>query len=279
MEIKNLQENIVYGTLGTILENQYPEIAENESIMHDVAAFVLNKLPPFYTTGERGYTRFVGGVLYKPDQKDIIKIIVLINHAIEVVLTRRRNIDTIEDSNKKNSIRHSIRNSIRNAFKNTITHTIKNAIKNALKGMTKDTFEDDEFNLGNFQYIRFPVIVGTVRDGATKKPVKDVTVSLFYKDNEIVPMGSARWDNPAITQRGNLAYFSLWPQIVVNSDQPEERRHSVHKIDYDFYLKASHKSYQNYNSTITITADYRYFWQEFDFDNFHDIGEVLLQKN
>ena len=234
MRVKNFQENVVYGTLTTILESQYPDLVSNETIRNDIAAFVLNKLPPRYITSERGYTRFVGAMLYKPDQKDIIKIITLINHAIEIVLTRRKEPETQES-----------------------------------------TARDISFD-SNSSFLRFPVIVGTVRDQKTKQPIEGTTISLYDKGNKIVGMGSKRWRNPTTTQKETFAYFSLWPQSIINPNGSNSNEYE----NYNFHLSATHASYKEYTSKITIAAQCCFnSLNEFNFDNFHDVGEVLLVKS
>ncbi len=237
MRVKNLQENVVYGTITTLLESQYPDIVTNETLKNDIAAFVLNRLSPYYITGERGYTRFVGKMLYEPNQKDIIKIITLINHAIEIIHTRRK--DPVVSDPTPN------------------------------KDVDLDSHESS--------YLRFPVIIGSVRDKKTDAPIEGVSISLCNKEDKIVAMGSKHWKNPAVTQSNTLAYFSLWPNSVPNS---QGRMYDGQLVDHQFRLKAEHGSYQDYNSEITVPAECCISsLHEFNCDNFHDAGILKLTKN
>ena len=236
MQVKNLQENIVYGTITTLLESQYPDIVNNETLKNDIAAFVLNRLSPYYITGERGYTRFVGKMLYEPNQKDIIKVITLINHAIEIVHTRRKD--------------------------PTVSHPL---------------LKEVNLNSHSSSYLRFPVIIGSVRDQKTGIPIEGVSISLCNEKDKLVAMGSKRWKNPAVTQSKTFAYFSLWPNSIPN---PHSQVHDGQLVDHQFRLKVEHSSYQNYNSEITVAAECCVkSLNEFNCDNFHDAGGLLLTKN
>ena len=70
MILKNYQEDIVFRTLEITLRENYPKLLGDEKVFNDLAAFVLNRLPPLYVTSSRGMSYLGGPLLNDPDGKN-----------------------------------------------------------------------------------------------------------------------------------------------------------------------------------------------------------------
>lgn len=93
VNIKNHQEDLVLRIIDLALEEE-PELRNSESFVTDVAAYVLNRIPPRYSGGgERGFRRLVQPELVDEARDEFlvqsIETLALVHHAIELVKSRR----------------------------------------------------------------------------------------------------------------------------------------------------------------------------------------------
>ncbi|MFW5738708.1 MAG: late competence development ComFB family protein [Spirochaetota bacterium] len=56
MRLKNYQEDVVFRAIEIALEDQQ-DLLSDEAFVNDVAAYVLNRVPPRYVMSERGFLR------------------------------------------------------------------------------------------------------------------------------------------------------------------------------------------------------------------------------
>lgn len=91
MQLKNYQEDIVLKAIDIALEER-PELQDDPAAVNDVAAYVLNRLPPRYIMSERGFTRLAAEHLDENSGSlgSMIGILVLVNQGIDVVTRRRK---------------------------------------------------------------------------------------------------------------------------------------------------------------------------------------------
>lgn len=91
MQLKNYQEDIVLKAIDIALEER-PELQSDSAVVNDVAAYVLNRLPPRYIMSERGFTRLAAEHLDENSSSlgSMIGILVLVNQGIDLVMRRRR---------------------------------------------------------------------------------------------------------------------------------------------------------------------------------------------
>ncbi len=93
MRLKNYQEEVVLRAIEIALEDQ-PALRNDDQLVNDVAAYVLNRVPPKYIMSERGFLRLAAADL--DDQLggkqllNIIELMILVNRGVDVVSTRRR---------------------------------------------------------------------------------------------------------------------------------------------------------------------------------------------
>ncbi|MFP4551637.1 MAG: late competence development ComFB family protein, partial [Spirochaetales bacterium] len=96
MKLKNYQEDIVLRAIEIALEDE-PNLLADEDFVNDVAAYVLNRVPPRYVMSERGFLRLA---LEHADEEaggksmaNIIELMMLVNRGLELVQSRRRSND------------------------------------------------------------------------------------------------------------------------------------------------------------------------------------------
>lgn len=75
MEVANYMENFVGEFLEELLE-EYPEVCRCETCKRDMASFALNRLPPKYTTTNRGEVFTKSSVLDTQIRTDIVKALI-----------------------------------------------------------------------------------------------------------------------------------------------------------------------------------------------------------
>ncbi len=209
MQLRNYQEEIVLAVIPLVLEDHAAD-ASDESFVHDVAAYVLNRLPPRYIMSERGFTRIAAeqwmlDVDEAPrrsrDRQDptlvgMVQLLILINKAIQVVGSRRRG----PSPGKRASV--------------------------AATGPRIDLDEGFWHN--------FPQIIGRLVDTRAKAPVLGATVTLTAGKLGLLP-AERGWANPCQTSDGTKGYFSLWPRAF--RDEAASRtltlRFAIEHADYE----------------------------------------------
>ncbi|MBU8913747.1 MAG: late competence development ComFB family protein, partial [Spirochaetales bacterium] len=92
MKLKNYQEDVVLRAIDIALEDQ-PELVSDPAFVNDVAAYVLNRVPPRYVMSERGFLRLTVEQLEEGNGNqslaNIIELMILVNRGIEIVRSRR----------------------------------------------------------------------------------------------------------------------------------------------------------------------------------------------
>ena len=178
MMLKNYQEDIVLHVLDIVLENR-PELKNDMIFINDVAAYVLNRIPPKYIMSERGFTRLASSQLFNErNEKGIVplvELVGLINRGIDIVKGRRKT------------------------------------------PAEPELFEQPDFRFsasGTLQYLHnFPQVVGRTVDGATRRPVYDACVTLYIDGAKAEP-AQPGWMNPYFTNSATEGVYSFWPRAT-----------------------------------------------------------------
>ena len=182
MKLKNYQEDLVLNMIDIILDD-HPEMKNDKSFIFDVAAYTLNRLPPKYIMGERGFTRFASSHLADSENGEtminFIEPIIIINRAIDIVKNRRKN-------GKSTSINQSA-----DLF---ITETI-----------------------GETYFHNFPHFIGRVLDSETHQPVNDALITLYINGDKALPCEEG-WLNPYFTHNATKGFFSFWPKALESTN-------------------------------------------------------------
>jgi hypothetical protein len=186
MRLKNYNEDLVLETVKIVLKDR-KDIHPTRSFILDVAAYALNRIPPKYITSERGFTReFVdaGNGNGEEGEKliNVIELITLINHAVEVVVRRRRD----------------------------------NAPSRAARLPPSSSAEDVPLHLTYFY--NMPHIFGRVVDAGDGKPIISAEATLWVNDKMSVP-AEPGWRNPYMTNEQTRGYFSFWPQVELGESE------------------------------------------------------------
>jgi competence protein ComFB len=200
MKLKNYQEDIVLRAIEIALEDQ-PDMLSDEEFVNDVAAYVLNRVPPRYVMSERGFLRLA---LEHSDEEaagqsmaNVIGMMMLVNRGVELVQSRRRG----QPPHKKDA----------------------------------DTTGDgraDELTLVH----NYPQLIGRVVDAATGDPVYGATVQL-YVDGKLAPSESGGWHNPYVTREKTQGHFSFWPESI-NDDEEELETEATIVVEHPEYGRA-----------------------------------------
>jgi len=194
MELKNYQEDVVLRAIDIALEDQ-PKLVSDSAFINDVAAYVLNRVPPRYVMSERGFLRLTVEQLEEGDGNrslaNIIELMILVNRGIDIVQSRRPSQNTPA----------------------------------ADEGPAAPE-EPNEF------VHNYPQFIGRVVDDVTEQPVFGAVVSL-HLDGDLVPPAEPGWSNPYRTHPQTKAFFSFWPhaaksehevavcQILFSTDHPD----------------------------------------------------------
>ena len=184
MKLKNYQEDIVLRAIEIALEDQ-GDLLEDEEFVNDVAAYVLNRVPPRYVMSERGFLRLA--LEHSDDQAadqsmaNVIGMMMLVNRGVELVQSRRRG------------------------------HVPRSG------EATEEVHHDSGTGLTLIH--NYPQLIGRVVNATTGDPVYGATVQL-YVDGKLVPSESGGWHNPYVTREKTQGHFSFWPQSV-NDDEEE----------------------------------------------------------
>ena len=86
MSVINLKEGIIYNIVEEVFKND-KELADSDLYIDDIAAYILNRIPPKYTTSERGILHAKLESRYIIQQKT--DILLLLFEAIDVIKKRR----------------------------------------------------------------------------------------------------------------------------------------------------------------------------------------------
>ena len=178
MRLKNYNEDLVLETVKIVLKDRR-DIHPTRSFILDVAAYVLNRIPPKYITSDRGFTReFLQQGNGDGDEGhrlvNMIELITIVNRAVDVVARRRH-----EEAPTRRRSRAAAP-------------------------------EDDTLHLTYFY--NMPHIFGRVVDAGSGVPVIAAQATLWIDDQFSVP-AEPGWHNPTTTNAQTKGYFSFWPQV------------------------------------------------------------------
>jgi len=200
MQLKNYQEDVVMHVIDVALENS-PEFRSDITFVNDVAAYVLNRVPPKYIMSERGFTRFVS-LHFLNDENGIdsglvnlLELMTIINRGIEVVKERRKTV---------------IPSSLYSYFGTTVP------------------------DIKNIEYMHnFPQFIGRVKDRDSKKPVNNACVTMFIDGLKAHP-AEPGWINPYYTNELTRGAYSFWPQAIKNTAKSKRSKITI-TIDHEDY--------------------------------------------
>jgi len=182
MKLKNYQEDVVLRAVEIALEDR-PELLSDESFVNDVAAYVLNRIPPRYVMSERGFLRLALEHL-DDDEHDrslanVIELMLLVNRGVDLVGSRRS-----EPSVSREEVRD--------------------------EGFAADA---------GVEYLHnYPQIIGKVVDAQTGAPIAGARVTMHI-DGDLVPPAASGWQNPCVTQDQTRGHFSFWPRSTRSAEQ------------------------------------------------------------
>ncbi|MFP4378566.1 MAG: late competence development ComFB family protein [Spirochaetales bacterium] len=219
MKLKNYQEDIVLRAIEIALEDE-PNLLADEDFVNDVAAYVLNRVPPRYVMSERGFLRLA---LEHADEEaggksmaNIIELMMLVNRGLELVQSRRRSNDASlapDDAEYEADVSAAV---------------------------ARDE-EEARFELVH----NFPQLIGRVVDARTADPVYGAIVKMSVHGRPALPPRSG-WENPYITREKTHGHFSFWPHPI----QSEEER-LITTVHFD----VNHPDYEPFHFDATVETD------------------------
>lgn len=183
MRLKNYNEDLVLDTVKIVLQDRV-DVRPTRSLILDVAAYVLNRIPPKYITSDRGFTReIVQGAGNGEQQRlvNAIELITQVNRAIDVVIRRRRD-----------------------------------SAPARVKRPSGSTSPEAEQQLTYFY--NMPHIFGRIVDAGDGAPIIAAEATLWINERVSVP-AEPGWRNPYTTNEPTKGYFSFWPQVEMGETE------------------------------------------------------------
>jgi hypothetical protein len=215
MKIKNYQEDIVIHALNVMMEDQ-PDLKRDETFVNDVAAYVLNRMPPKYIMSERGFTRLAISHLIENGNgeglESLVELMALINNGIKVVKERRK------------------------------------------PGEGADECEEPCLTMldpSQIEYLHnFPQFIGMVIDKSSGKYVPNACVTL-YIDGVKAVSAEPGWVNPYITNSLTKGAFSFWPKAV--KDTAESKGFEIRiAVEHEKYKTFTHEKAINTKGAFRV---------------------------
>jgi hypothetical protein len=177
MKLKNYQEDLVLYVAEIVIKDR-PDIQVDKDLLHDVAAYTLNRLPPRYIMSERGFTRLAADHWVDSDNEDglasLVEVLILVNKAIDIVKSRRRTEKPVKDAE----------------------HPPEEEVPDVRK-----------------YWHNLPYLIGRVLDEKTRKPVLEARVSIKI-DGRLAEPAERGWLNPYYTNPGTKGFYSFLPKPV-----------------------------------------------------------------
>jgi len=175
MKLKNYQEDLVLYVADIVIKDR-PDVAADKDLLHDVAAYTLNRLPPRYIMSERGFTRLAADHLIDSDNEDglagLVEVLILVNKAIDTVKSRRKAEKPARDTERPS--------------------------------------EEEVPDVRKYWH-NLPYLIGRVLDKKTKKPVLDAHVHVTI-DGQLAEPAERGWLNPYRTNAGTKGFYSFLPK-------------------------------------------------------------------
>ncbi len=177
MKLKNYQEDLVLYVADIVIKDR-PDIEADKDLLHDVAAYTLNRLPPRYIMSERGFTRLAADHWVDLDNEDgltsLVEVLILVNKAIDIVKSRRK---------------------------------IGKPAKDAELPPEEEVPDIRKY------WHNLPYLIGRVLDKKTRKPVLDARVSVTF-DGRLAEPAERGWLNPYCTNAATKGFYSFLPKPV-----------------------------------------------------------------
>jgi hypothetical protein len=192
MNLKNYQEDLVLYVADLVLKDR-PDVKPGEALLHDVAAYALNRLPPRYIQSERGFTRLAADQWVEAENEEglagLVEVLLLVNRAIDVIKDRRR----------------------------------PSAAAKASPRASKRSEEPPE---PGAYWHNLPYLIGRVRDGASGKPMLDAQVQVCLNGQIAVPADPG-WLNPMRTNAATKGFFSFLPRPMLSRSKSQRLKLEV----------------------------------------------------
>ncbi len=200
MQLKNYQEDVVSHVIDVALE-QYPELRSDITFVNDVAAYVLNRVPPKYIMSERGFTRFASLHFLNDNNGadrsilNLLELMAIVNSGIEVVKERR---------------------------------------KTVVPAGSHPFYESTVPDIKNIEYLHnFPQFIGRLKDRDSKKPATNACVTMYIDGLKAYP-AEPGWINPYYTNTLTKGVYSFWPQALKNTAKSKRSKITI-TIDHENY--------------------------------------------
>jgi len=177
MKLKNYQEDLVLYVADIVIKDR-PDIETGENLLHDVAAYTLNRLPPRYILSERGFTRLAADHWVEADSEDgiagLVEVLILVHKAIDIVKSRRKPSEPSVEAQPRQ--------------------------------------EEDLPDVRKYWH-NLPYLIGRVLDKNTKKPVLDASVRVSI-NGKLAEPAERGWFNPYRTNAGTKGFYSFLPKPI-----------------------------------------------------------------
>jgi competence protein ComFB len=177
MKLKNYQEDLVLYVADIVIKDR-PDVAADKDLLHDVAAYTLNRIPPRYIMSERGFTRLAADHLVNSDNEDglasLVEVLILVNKAIDIVKSRRKAEKPARD---------------------------------------RELPPEEEVPDVRKYWHNLPYLIGRVLDRKTKKPVLDAHVRITI-NGKLAEPAERGWVNPYCTNAGTKGFYSFLPKPI-----------------------------------------------------------------
>ena len=183
MQLKNYQEDIVQHVIDIMMEDQ-PEIETDETFVNDVAAYVLNRIPPKYIMSERGFTRLAAKELIDEEENnnllDLVQLMMFVSKGMDIVKDRRR-------PEKSQYGYDGLLSSVQDVTSHNFLHN-------------------------------FPQFIGRVIDNSSGKPIYNARVTQFVDGVKAIP-AEPGWMNPYYTNTATNGVYSFWPKAIKDTSE------------------------------------------------------------
>jgi hypothetical protein len=177
MKLKNYQEDLVLYLADIVIKDR-PDIEGDNDLLHDVAAYTLNRLPPRYIMSERGFTRLAADHWVDSENEDglagLVEVLILVNKAIDIVKSRRKSGKPAAE--------------------------------------TEHPAEEELPDVRKYWH-NLPYLIGRVLEKNTRRPVLDARVR-FTIDGRLAKPAEAGWLNPYHTNAGTKGFYSFLPKPI-----------------------------------------------------------------
>lgn len=219
MKLMNYQEDLVLHITEIVLQDR-GDVEYSQSLLLDVAAFTLNRLPPRYVVSERGFTRFMADHLFEEDNDEnmgnLVEILLLANKAVDLIKDRR-------------TMRH------------------ESSAENF--DLAEDPVDFDA------HWHNIPYLIGRVVSCKDDGPIENVKITLFRDDTLLEQVGTG-WINPYQTSKAARGFYSFLP-APIKSDNDEEKFNLHLLFEHPDYMTLSIEQRVTTKGELSARYDFR----------------------